>query len=84
MFDLEFVLNRQATTHWKYHNAALKYFRFAHEGNICENEEVVFNNARPERVAKIAHEAVGPEYGFDIELTDWWWQDMIAQQDDWS
>ncbi len=84
VFDLEFLLNREVTAHWKCHNAALKYFRFAHEGNIGEDEEVVFNNARPERVAKILHEAVGPGCGFDIEITDWWWQDMIAQLDAWS
>ena len=67
-------------SHWRNHNAAMKWFR-----QKCEQEgeeDFIFPNDSSVEVAQIIHDKKGPNYTFDATVTTrWWWQEMIAQLD---
>ena len=47
---------------------------------------IVFSNTDSHPVAEIVHDAHGPGYHFNEEgvTTQWMWQEMVAQMDEWS
>ena len=81
-FD-EFEMDK--TQSYKWHNAALKWFR-----EMLEREDrtsMTFSNTHAHPVAELVHDEKGPLFHFnedDGNTTPWRWQEMVAHLDEYS
>ncbi len=82
VFNLAFFQSREVDKHWKYHNAALKWFRKQDDTTErwASGGWRKFSNTDNNWRAEIDH-PTGMQWTFKTNMVPWSWMDMIAQLD---